>query len=76
MLWRPYQDFHQLVDKDARRSLRNPLFKYLEPPGIDKVLSPASPLMFSLYENSSAQTAPVMGEGNNWPLCVGLNSEL
>lgn len=64
VLWGPYQDFRQLVAEDSRCSEANPLFSSVEQPGIGRVLSPASPLTFSVSKVPKAQAAPQMGDDN------------
>jgi 2-methylfumaryl-CoA isomerase len=44
--WGPYQSFLELVDRDPRCSVANPLFATVSEPGIGSVLQPASPLGF------------------------------
>lgn len=66
VLWGPYQDFRQLVAEDTRCSEANPLFSTLDQPGVGRVLSPASPLAFSVSKLAKAQAAPRMGDDNPW----------
>jgi 2-methylfumaryl-CoA isomerase len=60
--WGPYQTFRQLVDEDPRCSTRNPLFAWLEQPGIGRYLVPGSPLQFSELERQTPRRAPRLGE--------------
>ncbi|TPI44361.1 2-methylfumaryl-CoA isomerase [Mesorhizobium sp. B3-1-6] len=60
--WGPYQSFQQLVAEDPRCSPANPLFSPVDTPGIGTVLTPASPLYFSVADRLPAMRAPVLGE--------------
>jgi 2-methylfumaryl-CoA isomerase len=60
--WGPYQTFRQMVEEDPRCSTGNPLFAWLEQPGIGRFLVPGSPLQFSTVERDAPERAPVLGE--------------
>jgi 2-methylfumaryl-CoA isomerase len=60
--WGPYQTFRQMVDEDPRCSTRNPLFAWLEQPGVGRYLVPGSPLQFSEVERAAPRHAPLLGE--------------
>ncbi|MFF5563188.1 CoA transferase [Streptomyces sp. NPDC012623] len=61
VLWGPYQTFRQLVEEDPRCSTRNPLFSWIEQPGVGKLLAPGSPLVFSADPAPAAAPAPRLG---------------
>lgn len=60
--WGPYQTFRQLLADDPRCSTNNPMFTEVEHPGIGALLTPASPLDFSVAERLPAVRAPRLGE--------------
>jgi 2-methylfumaryl-CoA isomerase len=60
--WGPYQTFRQMVDDDPRCSPANPLFAWIDQPGIGRYLVPGSPLDFSRSERWTPRRAPVLGE--------------
>ncbi|WP_326685709.1 CoA transferase [Streptomyces sp. NBC_01795] len=60
-LWGPYQTFRQLVEEDPRCSTENPLFSWIEQPGIGTLLAPGSPLVFSGDPAPVATPAPRLG---------------
>jgi 2-methylfumaryl-CoA isomerase len=70
--WGPYQTFRQMVKEDPRCSTRNPLFAWLEQPGIGRYLVPGSPLQFSEVESRAPQRAPVLGEHTDLVLSEAL----
>ncbi|RDG36558.1 CoA transferase [Streptomyces corynorhini] len=61
VLWGPYQTFRQLVEEDPRCSTENPLFSWIEQPGIGTLLAPGSPLVFSADPAPAAAPAPRLG---------------
>ncbi|MFJ9179343.1 CoA transferase [Streptomyces sp. NPDC102360] len=60
-LWGPYQTFRQLVEEDPRCSTQNPLFSWIDQPGIGRLLAPGSPLVFSGDPAPAAAPAPRLG---------------
>ncbi len=60
--WGPYQTFTELVEKDPRASIENPMFEEIEQPGIGTYRMPRSPLDFSNAERLSPARAPLLGE--------------
>lgn len=60
--WSPYQTFTQLVEDDVRCSPENPMFAYVEQPGIGAYLMSASPLDFGAVERIPPRRAPLLGE--------------
>lgn len=58
--WSPYQSIAQLVQHDPSCSEANPMFSFVEQPGIGAVLTPAIPLRFD-EQRLPAQAAPVLG---------------
>ncbi|WP_443729113.1 CoA transferase [Streptomyces aureus] len=61
VLWGPYQTFRQLVEEDPRCSTQNPLFSWIDQPGIGTLLAPGSPLVFSGDPTPAAAPAPRLG---------------
>ncbi|MFJ7996139.1 CoA transferase [Streptomyces sp. NPDC096310] len=61
VLWGPYQTFRQLYEEDPRCSAENPLFSWIEQPGVGKLLAPGSPLVFSGDPAPGAAPAPLLG---------------
>lgn len=60
--WGPYQTFTQLVQEDPRCSEENPMFEWVEQPGIGRYLAPGSPLWFEGAERLPVRRAPRLGE--------------
>ncbi|MFD5747287.1 CoA transferase [Streptomyces sp. NPDC127033] len=60
-LWGPYQTFRQLVAEDERCSPDNPMFSWIEQPGVGTYLAPGSPLSFSRDPVPPARPAPALG---------------
>lgn len=58
----PYQSFKSLISHDEDCSIANPLFEYVDQPGIGKYLVPASPIRFTASSNIGALKAPTLGE--------------
>lgn len=61
VLWGPYQSFEQLVAEDPRCSTSNPLFADVDHPGVGRVLTPKSPLLFAGTPEPAPASAPVPG---------------
>ncbi len=70
--WGPYQTFLQLVTEDDRCSTQNPLFSYLDQPGVGQHLVPGSPLSFASSPDRGAATAPRLGEHTEQVLAESL----
>jgi 2-methylfumaryl-CoA isomerase len=60
--WGPYQTFTELVERDPRCSVANPMFAQIDQPGIGTYLTPGSPLAFTGAERLRPARAPVLGE--------------
>jgi 2-methylfumaryl-CoA isomerase len=60
--WGPYRTVRQALEQDADLSTANPMFSWLDQPGIGRSLAPATPLHFSRVERLPAAPAPVLGE--------------
>ena len=60
--WGPYQTFRELVERDPRCSIANPMFAEVEQPGIGTYLMPGSPLAFSRAQRVLPARAPMLGE--------------
>jgi 2-methylfumaryl-CoA isomerase len=60
--WSPYRSFTQMLDEDARVSLRNPMFAKVFQHGIGNILSAGSPLNIADTERLQPAPAPRLGE--------------
>jgi 2-methylfumaryl-CoA isomerase len=60
--WGPYWTFMELVERDPRCSTANPLFDWVEQPGIGTYLMPTTPLDFHAVERLAPRRAPLLGE--------------
>lgn len=60
--WGPYWTFMELVERDPRCSEENPMFRYVEQPGIGTYLMPSTPLRFESHERLAPMRAPQLGE--------------
>ena len=60
--WGPYQTFTELVERDPRCSVANPMFAEIDQPGIGTYLMPGSPLAFTGAERLRPARAPLLGE--------------
>jgi 2-methylfumaryl-CoA isomerase len=60
--WGPYQTFRELVEDDPRCSVANPMFGYVDQPGIGTYLAPASPMELSASGRLPPRPAPVLGQ--------------
>ena len=74
--WGRYRDFGDLVANDPRCSPANPMFRFVEQPGIGRYLMPGSPLDFSGVERLPAAPAPLLGQHTDEVLfgVLGLSS--
>ncbi|HEV2303215.1 MAG TPA: CoA transferase [Stellaceae bacterium] len=61
VLWGPFQDFRELVEKDPRCSPDNPLFALVEDPGIGRYLMPGLALDFTGEPRPAPRPAPRLG---------------
>jgi len=60
--WAEYRTVRQTIEKDPDCSTQNPMFSFVEQPGIGSYLVPASPLDFGAVERVPAERAPTLGE--------------
>ena len=60
--WGPYQTVSRLVASDAACSDANPMFSWIDQPGVGRCLAPGLPLAFSGFERVSARPAPRLGQ--------------
>ncbi|MCB1692182.1 MAG: CoA transferase [Pseudomonadales bacterium] len=58
----PYQTFRQMVREDPDCSEDNPLFAFVDQPGIGRYLAPGSPIRFGGSANLVPMPAPRLGE--------------
>ncbi|MBH69015.1 MAG: 2-methylfumaryl-CoA isomerase [Rhodospirillaceae bacterium] len=65
VLWGPYQTFDELVKKDPRCSIENPLVQKILQKPIGSFPAAGSPLRFQAIENQSIRPAPVLGENTD-----------
>ncbi len=56
-----FQNFAELVAKDPRCSVANPLFTEIDQPGLGAIIAPRSPLTFGGTPAPSASPAPELG---------------
>ncbi len=59
--WGPFQTFRQALTEDARVSPANPLFDWIDQPGIGRMLVPGSPISASASPRRPSSPAPVLG---------------
>jgi 2-methylfumaryl-CoA isomerase len=62
VLWGPYQTFKELVNRDPRGSLNNPLFAEVDQPGIGTYMRAGSPLKFGRAQSAPPKRSPLIGE--------------
>jgi 2-methylfumaryl-CoA isomerase len=60
--WGPYRSVRQALAEDADLSDANPMFGWLDQPGLGRHLAPTTPLQFSKFERRAPQRAPRLGE--------------
>ena len=60
--WGPYRSVRQALAEDADLSAANPMFGWLDAPGIGRHLAPTTPLHFSKFERGAPVRAPLLGE--------------
>jgi 2-methylfumaryl-CoA isomerase len=60
--WGPYQTFTELVERDPRCSVANPMFAEVNQPDIGTYLMPGSPLAFTGAQRLPPARAPLLGE--------------
>lgn len=60
--WGPYRTVREAIALDSDCSTDNPMFSWVEQPGIGRYLMPATPLDFSRVERLPAKPAPRLGE--------------
>ena len=60
--WGPCQSFLEMVSDDPRCSTGNPLFEDVDQPGIDRFMTPGSPLEFRRQEREAIRPAPTLGQ--------------
>jgi 2-methylfumaryl-CoA isomerase len=60
--WGPYRTVRQAIEQDADLSTANPMFSWLDQPGVGASLAPATPLDFSKVPRLPAAPAPRLGE--------------
>jgi 2-methylfumaryl-CoA isomerase len=72
----PYQTFREMVQDDDDCSPDNPLFGYVDQPGIGEYLVPGSPIRFTSADNLPPLKAPELGEHTDQILAedLGLDS--
>jgi 2-methylfumaryl-CoA isomerase len=59
--WGPYQTFRELVEQDPRCSPANPMWAYVEQPGIGTYRMPASPVDTNAVPRLPPRPAPLLG---------------
>ena len=59
--WGPYQSFLEMSRFDQRVSTDNPLFQFIQQPGVGRILAPGSPLAFADLERGEVRPAPIIG---------------
>lgn len=60
--WSRYQTVQQLVQSDPSCSTANPMFGYVEQPGVGQNLAPGLPLVFSAFDRAPPRPAPRLGQ--------------
>lgn len=60
--WAEYRTVRQAIEKDPDCSPQNPMFSYVDDPGIGTYLMPGSPLDFSDVGRCEVRRAPLLGE--------------
>ena len=59
--WGPYQSFSEMCRVDPRVSTDNPLFQFVQQPGVGQILAPGSPLAFTDLPRGEVRPAPAIG---------------
>jgi 2-methylfumaryl-CoA isomerase len=59
--WGPYQSFLEMSRSDQRVSTDNPLFQFIQQPGVGRILAPGSPLAFTDLERGEVRPSPTIG---------------
>jgi 2-methylfumaryl-CoA isomerase len=74
--WGPYRTVRQALAEDADCSDANPMFGWIDAPGLGRHLAPGSPLHFSKAERRPPARAPQLGEHTDSILegLLGLNA--
>jgi 2-methylfumaryl-CoA isomerase len=62
VIWGPYQTFKELVARDPRASVANPMFGEVEHPGLGRYLTARSPLRFGATAPVPPSPSPSLGE--------------
>ncbi len=60
--WGPYNTFREMVETDPRCSADNPMWQYVEQPGIGTYLTPGSPVVSSVLGRLPPSPAPLLGQ--------------
>ncbi len=60
--WGPYRTVRQALAEDADCSDANPMFGWIDAPGIGRHLAPGTPLHFSAFDRRPPARAPRLGE--------------
>jgi 2-methylfumaryl-CoA isomerase len=60
--WGPYRSVRQALAEDADLSDANPMFGWLDQPGLGRHLAPTTPMQFSKFERARPVRAPRLGE--------------
>jgi 2-methylfumaryl-CoA isomerase len=60
--WGPYNTFREMVETDPRCSLDNPMWQYVDQPGIGTYLMPGSPVLSNVLGRLPPSPAPVLGQ--------------
>jgi 2-methylfumaryl-CoA isomerase len=60
--WGPYRSVRQALAEDTDLSEANPMFGWLDQPGLGRHLAPTTPLHFARFERSAPVRAPQLGE--------------
>ena len=62
VMWGPYQTFKELVARDPRASMANPMFSEIEHPGLGRYLTGGSPLRFGVATPVPPLPSPSLGQ--------------
>ena len=60
--WGPYNTFREMVETDPRCSPDNPMWQYVDQPGIGTYLMPGSPVVSNVAGRLPPSPAPVLGQ--------------